>query len=112
EPKCSSGPVDEGTDLAAADTTDRRLATPLEPHLRRIHARYVPEATVPLLRELYAGIATLPVFRAPGPTRPQRPVASRVRAAVASSSARARAAFGFRQRQGDGLPIGLWHEVP
>jgi glycosyltransferase involved in cell wall biosynthesis len=111
EPRCIFRSVDEGIDLIAADVNDRRLATTLEPHLRRIHARYLPEATVPLLRELYAMIATLPGFQAPTGTRPRwRPVASRVSAAVTTGSALARAALGYRPRQGNGLRIGLWHE--
>jgi glycosyltransferase involved in cell wall biosynthesis len=110
EPGCLYRAVDEGIELVAADVRDRRLAVTVDPQFRRVCSRHVPEANVPLLRELYDGIEAVPVFRAPAPPAARgRPMTGRLGAAVGAASRLARAALGLRSRPGDGLCMGLWY---
>jgi glycosyltransferase involved in cell wall biosynthesis len=111
EAECLYRAVDEGIALVAAEVRERRLARTVEPHFRRVRARHVPEANVPLLRALYDQIASVPVYRAPASPSPRTlPVTRRLAVAVAAVPRFARAALGLRPRPGHGLRIGLWHE--
>jgi len=111
QPECLFGAVDEGIDRVAGDSRFGVLAGSVEAQYRRIREWHVPEANVPLFRELYRGIEGVPVHQA-GVAAPARklPVARRVARRIAAVRTLARTALKLPSRPGDGLCIGLWHE--
>lgn len=111
EPDCLFRSLDEGIARIAADIREGFLKPSVERQYRRICEHHVPEANVPLFRDLYRAIEDVPVFHAPAaPPKRALPVGRRLTRRISAVGARARSALGLQSRPGDGLTLGLWHD--
>lgn len=114
QPESLFSSVDEGVERVAGDIREAQLAPTVGPQHRRVLERHQPVANVPLFRELYRDIESVPVCIAGAPVAlvaPRRlPVTRRLARRVAVVRALVRVALKLTPRPGDGLCVSLWHE--
>jgi len=110
ESACLFRSVDEGIKLVKKDISDNRLFSTLEPQYRRILEHHVPEANVPILREIYQSLADVPVFRtqSSASNRTVRPGALARKISTVGNIIQRVVGRGLLPAMG--LCFGFWHE--
>lgn len=99
---------DEAVDRIESDIRQGILKSTIQMQFERVMHHHVPEANIPILRQIYHDIDVLPMCRGPvggAAQRPRQPLAWGVRLLNA-----ARSVMGFPVKKGRGLCVSLWHE--
>ena len=108
EPASLFSCFDEAVERIESDIRQRILKNTLEIQFERVMRHHVPEANVPILKQIYNNIDSLPMCRCPEGGSARRaipPPAWGVRLLNA-----ARSVMGFPVKTGRGLCVSLWHE--
>jgi len=111
EPASLFSCFDEAVDRIESDIRKGVLKNTLQIQFERVMRHHVPEANIPILKQIYNDIESLPVYRCPegGSARKDIPSSARSIGLHRVLNA-ARSVMGLPAKKGRGLCVGLWHE--